>query len=111
MTCNKSTMLKLALGMAAIFLVTYAALPGFRTWLLSIAPLLLPLLCPLSMLFCMKGMSKKPQEPAAGPAEPNALAAIPSVATANIASSQAPQPVNQNMPTGIGCGHSAPTRR
>lgn len=110
MTCNKSTMLKLALGMAALFLVIYAALPGFRTWLLSIAPLLLPLLCPLSMLFCMKGMSKKPQETAAGSVESNTLAAIPSLETANIASSQAPQPVNQHMSTGNGCCHAEPHR-
>lgn len=111
MACNKSTMLKLALGMAALFLVTYAALPAFRTWLLSIAPLLLPLLCPLSMLFCMKGMSKKPQESATGTGEPNALAAFPPVATANIASNQAPQPDSQHTSTGNGCCHAEPARR
>lgn len=111
MTCNKSTMLKLALGMTALFLVIYAALPGFRTWLLSIAPLLLPLLCPLSMLFCMKGMSKKPQESAAATGEPNALAALPPVATANIASGQALQPVSQHTSPGNGCCHAEPARR
>ena len=111
MTCNKSTMLKLALGMTAIFLVTYAALPGFRTWLLSIAPLLLPLLCPLSMLFCMKGMSKKSQEAAAAPGETNTLSASPAVAVANIGAGLAPQSAGQHTPTGNGCCHPEQTSR
>ena len=66
MTCSKSTMLKTALGLGVLSLAAYAAFPAFRTGLLSIPPVLLSLLCPLSMLFCMWGMSKRsttPSEP------------------------------------------------
>lgn len=56
MMCNAKTMLKVGLGMLAVVGIAYAALPDFRTWILAASPTLLFLLCPISMLFCMKMM-------------------------------------------------------
>lgn len=56
MNCNMKTMLKVGLGMLLVTGIAYAALPEFRTWILAASPTLLFLLCPLSMLFCMKMM-------------------------------------------------------
>ncbi|SMP72361.1 DUF2933 domain-containing protein [Noviherbaspirillum suwonense] len=54
--CNAKTMLKMGLVMLAVVGITYVALPDFRDWILAASPTLLFLLCPLSMLFCMKMM-------------------------------------------------------
>lgn len=56
MNCNMKTMLKVGLGMLLVTGIAYAALPEFRTWILAASPTLLFLVCPLSMLFCMKMM-------------------------------------------------------
>jgi hypothetical protein len=56
MMCNTKTMLKIGLVLLGIVGIAYAALPEFRTWILAASPSLLFLLCPLSMLFCMKMM-------------------------------------------------------
>jgi hypothetical protein len=55
--CNVKTMLKTGLGMLLLAAIAYIALPDFRTWILAAAPFLLYLICPISMLFCMKMMS------------------------------------------------------
>lgn len=56
MVCNMKTMLKVAIGMLFVTGLAYAALPEFRTWILAASPTLLFLLCPISMLVCMKMM-------------------------------------------------------
>lgn len=56
MTCNKSAMLKAILALGILSLVLYATLPGLRAWIISALPILLILVCPLSMLACMFGM-------------------------------------------------------
>lgn len=58
MKCTK-TMLTTGAVMLAALALAYAALPQFRTLVLSLGPSLLFLLCPLSMLFMMKGMNSK----------------------------------------------------
>lgn len=58
MHCSIKTMAKLAAGLGVILAVAYFALPDARAWLLASAPVLLALVCPLSMLammFVMKG--------------------------------------------------------
>lgn len=55
MKCTK-TMLATGAVMLAVLAIAYAALPQFRALVVSAAPILLFLLCPLSMLFMMKGM-------------------------------------------------------
>jgi len=61
--CNKSTLLKTGLALGVGLVLAYAALPGFRVWIAGIAPLLLSLLCPLSMLFCMRHGLKQADQP------------------------------------------------
>ncbi|MCX4151679.1 MULTISPECIES: DUF2933 domain-containing protein [Paraburkholderia] len=55
MKCTK-TMVITGVAMLAVLALAYAALPQFRTLVLGLGPYLLFLLCPLSMLFMMKGM-------------------------------------------------------
>lgn len=60
MTCDKSTMLRLGIGAGIILLAAYVLFPAFQTWIAANALILLLLLCPLSMMFCMRGMHKGP---------------------------------------------------
>lgn len=59
MTCAKQTMWKAGIGILLVAIVAFAALPEFRARILAASPLLLFLLCPLSMIFCMKMMNDK----------------------------------------------------
>jgi len=75
MACNKSTLLKAALALGVLSLAAYAAFPAARAGFSSFSPLLLSLLCPLSMLFCMKGMAKQSAaQPTTGPTDPASAA-------------------------------------
>jgi hypothetical protein len=56
MMCNMKTMLKVGAGMLVAAGTAYLLLPQFREMIVALAPTLLFLLCPLSMLFCMKMM-------------------------------------------------------
>lgn len=58
MMCSAKTMLKVALGLLVVFGISYVALPEFRVWLIAISPTLLFLVCPISMLLCMRMMNK-----------------------------------------------------
>ncbi|MGF6708710.1 DUF2933 domain-containing protein [Pseudomonas frederiksbergensis] len=58
MTRNKSSMIRLGVGAAIILAAAYVLFPAFQTWIVAAAPLLLLLLCPLMMVFCMRGMHK-----------------------------------------------------
>jgi hypothetical protein len=59
MNCNMKTMFKWALGLLAIGAIASAALPQFRTWILTSGPTLLFLLCPLHMIYCVLTMKNK----------------------------------------------------
>jgi Protein of unknown function (DUF2933) len=63
MKCTKSMLTTGAVILAAVVLA-YAALPQFRTLVLNAGPFLLFLLCPLSMMFMMKGMNSNGDRPA-----------------------------------------------
>ncbi|MBU6460993.1 MAG: DUF2933 domain-containing protein [Proteobacteria bacterium] len=56
MICNKRTMIRSGIGLAAVVVIAYTTLPQFRNIILGLTPFLLFLLCPLSMFFMMKGM-------------------------------------------------------
>lgn len=58
MTCDKSTMVRLGIGAGIILVAAYVLFPAFQVWIAANALILLLLLCPLSMLFCMRGMHK-----------------------------------------------------
>jgi hypothetical protein len=56
MMCSMKTMLKVGLGMLLITGLAYLAMPEFRAWIVAASPTLLFLICPISMLVCMKMM-------------------------------------------------------
>lgn len=58
MTRNNPNMVRLGVGVVIILAVAYALFPAFQTWIVVAAPFLLLLLCPLMMIFCMRGMHK-----------------------------------------------------
>ncbi|MFW7342361.1 DUF2933 domain-containing protein [Pollutimonas sp. H1-120] len=66
MKCDMKMMVKAGLALAAVVVVAYAALPGAREWISAVAPSLFFLICPVMMLFMMKGMqscdAKKPAQ-------------------------------------------------
>ncbi|CAM4223449.1 DUF2933 domain-containing protein [Bordetella muralis] len=57
MHCSKKTMAYLAVGIVAVAAAAYALFPGMRETVLGTTPLLLVLVCPLSMIFMMKTIS------------------------------------------------------
>jgi hypothetical protein len=59
MACNMKSMLKAGLGIFAVAGTAYVLFPQFRELIIALAPTLVFLLCPLSMLFCMKMMQDK----------------------------------------------------
>lgn len=57
MHCSFKTMIKIAAGIGVVLAVAYFSLPDARAWLLASTPVLLALVCPLSMgamMFMMK---------------------------------------------------------
>jgi hypothetical protein len=56
MMCSMKTMLKVGIGMLLVTGLAYLALPEFRAWIIAASPTLLLLICPISMLVCMKMM-------------------------------------------------------
>jgi hypothetical protein len=59
MGCSMKSMLKAGLGIFAIAGTAYVLFPQFRELIIALAPTLVFLLCPLSMLFCMKMMKDR----------------------------------------------------
>ena len=71
MTCNSRTMLTVGLALGLAGALAYFTIPAAQAFLLASAPLLVALICPISMLFMMKAMnngSRKDQ--VAEPSEP-----------------------------------------
>lgn len=62
MKCNMKTMVKTGLGLGAVVAVAYATLPVAREWIAAGAPFLFFLICPLMMVFMMKGMQSCDKE-------------------------------------------------
>lgn len=58
MTRDKSTLIRLGIGAVIILAAAYVLFPAFQAWIVTAAPVLLLLLCPLMMVFCMRGMHK-----------------------------------------------------
>lgn len=59
MMCSMKTMLKVGLGMLLVAGSAYILLPQFRDAIVGLAPTLVFLLCPISMLACMWMMRGK----------------------------------------------------
>jgi hypothetical protein len=61
MKCNPKTMLSVALALGLVGFAAYFAFPAAQTLILASAPLLVALICPISMLammWFMKGSGK-----------------------------------------------------
>ncbi|WP_218599168.1 DUF2933 domain-containing protein [Pollutimonas bauzanensis] len=56
------TMIKIGLGLGAVVAVAYATLPVAREWIAASTPFLFFLICPLMMVFMMKGMQSCDKE-------------------------------------------------
>lgn len=56
MKCDMKTMLKSGAGLAVGIAVAYAMFPAARELLVAVSPFLFLLICPLMMVFMMKGM-------------------------------------------------------
>lgn len=56
MSCDTKTMIKIAAALGLALLLAYLALPAFHAFVLASAPLLAVLVCPIGMIFMMKGM-------------------------------------------------------
>jgi len=74
MKCDTKLMIKIGVGIAAVLGIAYFTLPGARALVVASAPILLSLICPLAMIFMMKGMNsgnkqqdEKSEKPAALP--------------------------------------------
>ncbi len=62
MKCNTNTMLKTAAGLAVMAGVVYLAVPTAQAFVLASAPILIALICPISMLIMMKMMNSNGAE-------------------------------------------------
>lgn len=81
MNCSFKTMAKVAAGLGLIATAAYFALPGAQAWLVASAPILLALVCPISMLlmmFMMKGKGSAGASKAERPHPAEASAHAPS---------------------------------
>lgn len=59
--CSPKTMLKIGVAIAVPLAIGFIAFPQFRVAILGLAPFALFALCPLAMMFGMKGMMGEKQ--------------------------------------------------
>ena len=57
--CDLKTMIKFGVVIAAFLALGFIFFPPLRAVIVGLAPFALFAICPLMMLFCMKGMSDK----------------------------------------------------
>src|SRR5690606_4292107 len=62
MKCDIKTMLKTGIGLGAVVAVAYATFPIAREWNAASTPFLFFMICPLMMVFMMKGMQSCDKE-------------------------------------------------
>jgi hypothetical protein len=67
MKCNTNTMLKTAAALAVVAGLVYFTVPAAQALVLASAPILIALICPISMLFMMKMMNSN-SAPVSSPA-------------------------------------------
>lgn len=56
--CSPKTMLKIGIAIAVPLTIGFFVFPQFRSTIVGLAPFAIFAICPLSMIFCMKGMMK-----------------------------------------------------
>lgn len=69
MHCNPKTMIKIAAALGGMLAAAYLALPGAREFVAASAPVLLALICPVSMLAMMFMMRKSGGAESSAPAQ------------------------------------------
>lgn len=72
MKCDSKMMVKMAVGLGVGLAVAYFALPAAHVFILASAPILVALICPVAMLFMMKGMNGSKKDESAKPGESKA---------------------------------------
>ncbi len=72
MKCDAKLMVKMAVWLGAGLAVAYFALPAAQVLILASAPFLVALICPVAMLFMMKGMNGGKQDERAKPGDSGA---------------------------------------
>jgi len=76
MKCDSKMMVKMAVWLGVGLAVAYFALPAAQALILASAPFLVALICPVAMLFMMKGMSGSKQDESAKPGESKAESGV-----------------------------------
>ena len=76
MKCDSKMMVKMAVWLGVGLAVAYFALPAAQALILASAPLLVALICPVAMLFMMKGMSGSKKDESAKPGESKAESGV-----------------------------------
>lgn len=75
MKCNSKTMLSVALALGLAGVIAYFAFPAAQALIVASAPLLLALICPISMLVMMWAMKTPSKEQASERARESTRAA------------------------------------
>lgn len=70
MPCSPKTMIKTAAALGGILALAYLAFPEARAFVTASAPVLLALICPISMVVMMVMMRKPDGSSSCAPAEP-----------------------------------------
>lgn len=70
MHCNVKTMIKIAAALGGVLAAAYLAVPEARELVAASAPVLLALICPISMVIMMLMMRKSGGAERSAPAEP-----------------------------------------
>lgn len=79
MKCDLKTMLKTAGVLGLALAVVYFVVPAAQAFIVASAPILVALICPVSMLFMMKAMNGSPKDDGRKTDEAKAPPRIPDV--------------------------------
>lgn len=77
MKCDSKTMLKTAGALGLALAVVYFTVPAAHAFILGSAPILVALICPVSMLFMMKAMNGRQKDGTAKTDESKAAPRVP----------------------------------
>lgn len=69
MKCDSKMLVKMAVWLGLGLAVAYFAIPAAHAFILTSAPFLVALICPVAMLFMMKGMNGNQKNESAKPGE------------------------------------------
>lgn len=76
MKCDAKMMVKMAVWLGVGLAIAYFALPAAQSFILASAPVLVALICPVAMLFMMKGMNGNEKDESAKPGESKAKSGV-----------------------------------